>query len=320
MNIKKLTLGVGVALIASSGIAMAKYPERPIRMVVASAPGGGTDFTARAMNDKFAEYLGAAVVIDNRGGAGGLVGSQIVAEAPADGYTLLQIFTNFAILPSLHKKMTFDVIKDFAPVINLVSSPLILVVNPSLPAKNVQELIKLAQSKQGKFNYAAPGIGSLGHLAGEYFKSAANVQMEQIAYKGGGPSVTALMANQVELYFSTLPAAVSQLNAGRLRALGVTSLKRSSTFPQVPTIAEQGVKDFEVVGWFGMFAPAKTPPAIVSQINAAANKAMAVKEVNDRMLSSGVEVVGGDSASFAKQVKSDVQKWNKVAEQAGLTK
>lgn len=320
MNIKKLTLGVGVALIASSGIAMAKYPERPIRMVVASAPGGGTDFTARAMNDKFAEYLGAAVVIDNRGGAGGLVGSQIVAEAPADGYTLLQIFTNFAILPSLHKKMTFDVIKDFAPVINLVSSPLILVVNPSLPAKNVQELIKLAQSKQGKFNYAAPGIGSLGHLAGEYFKSAANVQMEQIAYKGGGPSVTALMANQVELYFSTLPAAVSQVNAGRLRALGVTSLKRSSTFPQVPTIAEQGVKDFEVVGWFGMFAPAKTPPAIVSQINAAANKAMAVKEVNDRMLSSGVEVVGGDSASFAKQVKSDVQKWNKVAEQAGLTK
>ncbi len=320
MNIKKITLGVGVALIASSGIAIAKYPERPIRMVVASAPGGGTDFTARAMNDKFAENLGAAVVIDNRGGAGGLVGSQIVAEAPADGYTLLQIFTNFAILPSLHKKMTFDVIKDFAPVINLVSSPLILVVNPSLPAKNVQELIKLAQSKQGKFNYAAPGIGSLGHLAGEYFKSAANVQMEQIAYKGGGPSVTALMANQVELYFSTLPAAVSQVNAGRLRALGVTSLKRSSTFPQVPTIAEQGVKDFEVVGWFGMFAPAKTPPAIVSQINAAANKAMAVKEVNDRMLSSGVEVVGGDSASFAKQVKSDVQKWNKVAEQAGLTK
>ena len=307
-------------LTALSGTVLAKFPERPIRMVVASAPGGGTDFTARAINDKFSEYLGAPVVIDNRGGAGGLVGSQIVAEAPADGYTLLQIFTNFAILPSLHKKMTFDVIKDFAPVINLVSSPLILVVNPSLPAKNVQELIKLAQSKQGKFNYAAPGIGSLGHLAGEYFKSAANVQMEQIAYKGGGPSVAALISNQVELYFSTLPAAVTQVNAGRLRALGVTSLKRSGTFPQVPTIAEQGVKDFEVVGWFGMFAPAKTPSAIVTQINTAANKAMAVKEVNDRMLSSGVEVVGGDSASFATKVKSDVQKWNKVAAQAGLTK
>lgn len=320
MNIKKITLGVGVALIASSGIAIAKYPERPIRMVVASAPGGGTDFTARAMNDKFAENLGAAVVIDNRGGAGGLVGSQIVAEAPADGYTLLQIFTNFAILPSLHKKMTFDVIKDFAPVINLVSSPLILVVNPSSSPKTVQELIKYAQSKQGKLNYAAPGIGSLGHLAGEYFKSSTKVQMEQIAYKGGGPSVAAVLANQVDMYFSTLPAAVSQVNAGRLRPLGVTSLKRSSTFPQVPTIAEQGVKDFEVVGWFGMFAPAKTPPAIVAQLNAAANKALAVKEVNDRMLSSGVEVVGGEAASFAKQVKSDVQKWNKVADQAGLTK
>jgi tripartite-type tricarboxylate transporter receptor subunit TctC len=260
------------------------------------------------------------VVIDNRGGAGGLVGSQIVAEAPADGYTLLQIFTNFAILPSLHKKMTFDVIKDFAPVINLVSSPLILVVNPSSSPKTVQELIKYAQSKQGKLNYAAPGIGSLGHLAGEYFKSSTKVQMEQIAYKGGGPSVAAVLANQVDMYFSTLPAAVSQVNAGRLRPLGVTSLKRSSTFPQVPTIAEQGVKDFEVVGWFGMFAPAKTPPAIVAQLNAAANKALAVKEVNDRMLSSGVEVVGGEAASFAKQVKSDVQKWNKVADQAGLTK
>jgi tripartite-type tricarboxylate transporter receptor subunit TctC len=320
MNASKISIVVAAALVTVSGTATAKYPERPIRMVVASAPGGGTDFTARAINDKFTEYLGNAVVIDNRGGAGGLVGSQIVAEAPADGYTLLQIFTNFAILPSLHKKMSFDVIKDFAPVINLVSSPLILVVNPSLPAKNVPELIKLAQSKQGKFNYAAPGIGSLGHLAGEYFKSSANVQMEQIAYKGGGPSVAALIANQVELYFSTLPAAVAQVNAGRLRALGVTSLKRSSTFPQVPTIAEQGVKDFEVVGWFGMFAPAKTPPSIVAQINAAANKAMAVKEVNDRMLASGVEVVGGDSASFAKQVKGDVQKWNKVADQAGLTK
>lgn len=320
MNVIKKTLVVATALAAVSGSAAAKYPERPIRMVVASAPGGGTDFTARAMNDKFAELLGTAVVIDNRGGAGGLVGSQIVAEAPADGYTLLQIFTNFAILPSLHKKMSFDVIKDFAPVINLVSSPLILVVNPGSPAKNVQELIKLAQTKQGKLNYAAPGIGSLGHLAGEYFKSSTKTQMEQIAYKGGGPSVAAVLANQVDLYFSTLPAAVAQVNAGRLRALGVTSLKRSSTFPQVPTITEQGVKDFEVVGWFGMFAPAKTPPAIVAQLNEAANKAMAIKEVNDRMLSSGVEVVGGDPASFAKQVRNDVLKWNKVADQAGLTK
>lgn len=320
MKVTKKSLIFAAALVALSGTAAAKYPERPIRMVVASAPGGGTDFTARAINDKFSEYLGSAVVIDNRGGAGGLVGSQIVAEAPADGYTLLQIFTNFAILPSLHKKMTFDVIKDFAPVINLVSSPLILVVNPSLPAKSVPELIKLAKSKQGKLNYAAPGIGSLGHLAGEYFKSTANIQMEQIAYKGGGPSIAALIANQVELYFSTLPAAISQINAGRLRALGVTSLKRSSILPQVPTIAEQGVKDFEVVGWFGMFAPAKVQPTIVAKINAAANKAMAVKEVHDRLLSSGVEIIGGNPASFAKQVKSDVQKWNKVAEQAGLTK
>jgi tripartite-type tricarboxylate transporter receptor subunit TctC len=289
-------------------------------MIVPYAPGGATTIVARLVGDKINEAWGQPVIVDNRPGGNAIIGSEAMVRSAPDGYTVLLMTSAHIIRPLLTPNLPFDTIKDFAPVINLVSSPLILVVNPSLPAKNVQELIKLAQSKQGKFNYAAPGIGSLGHLAGEYFKSAANVQMEQIAYKGGGPSVTALMANQVELYFSTLPAAVSQVNAGRLRALGVTSLKRSSTFPQVPTIAEQGVKDFEVVGWFGMFAPAKTPPAIVSQINAAANKAMAVKEVNDRMLSSGVEVVGGDSASFAKQVKSDVQKWNKVAEQAGLTK
>jgi len=304
----------------TAGAAAANFPERPIRLVVASAPGGGTDFVARAMNEKFSEYIGNQVVVDNRGGAGGRVGTQIVHESNPDGYTLLQIFTNFAILPSLHKNLPFDVVNDFAPVVNLVSSPLILVVNPSLPANSVPELIKLAQAQKGQLNFAAPGIGSLGHLAAEFFKLSANVDMVHVAYKGGGPSIAALVGNQVQLYFSTLPAAITQVKAGRLRALGVTSLKRSHVAPDVPTIAEQGVKDFEVVGWFGIFVPAKSPARVVAALNAAANKALQVKDVQARLTASGVGVEGGSPEAFAKLVRNDVVKWGKVASRAGLKK
>lgn len=305
---------------ATGAAAAEVYPERPIRLVVGSAPGGGNDFVARAMNAKLSEFLGKQVVIDNRGGAGGLLASEIVAHANADGYTLLQMFSNFVILPSLHENLPFDVMKDFIPIANLASSPLILVVHPSLPAKSVPELIKLAQAKPGTLNYAAPGVGSLGHLAAELFKSMAKVEMEHVAYKGGGPSITALVANQVQLYFSTLPAAIGQVKANRLRALGVTGAKRSSAAPQVPTIAEQGLKGFEVVGWFGMFAPAKTPPPVVKMLNANVNKTLELKETRERLLTSGVEAEGGSSGTFAKQVQQDVAKWSAVAKQAGVKK
>lgn len=294
------------------------YPERPIRLVVGSAPGGGNDFVARTMNARLTEFLGKQVVIDNRGGAGGLLASEIVVQANADGYTLLQMFSNFVILPSLHEKLPFDVIKDFVPVANLASSPLILVVHPSVPANSVPELIKLAQAKPGAFNYAAPGVGSLGHLAAELFKSMAKVEMEHVAYKGGGPSITALVANQVHLYFSTLPAALGQVKANRLRALGVTSAKRSSVAPHVPTIAEQGLKGFEVVGWFGMFAPARTPSAVIKTLNVSVNKTLELKETQERMLANGVEAEGGTSSAFGQQVKQDVEKWSTVAKRAGV--
>jgi tripartite-type tricarboxylate transporter receptor subunit TctC len=304
----------------TTGAAAAAFPERPVRLVVASAPGGGNDFVARAMNDKLSEFLGKQVVIDNRGGAGGRVGAEIVYHAPSDGYTLLQIFTNFAILPSLYANLPFDVIKDFVPVANLASSPLILVVHPSVPAQSVADLIKLAKAKPGALNYAAPGVGSLGHLTAELFKSMANVDMVHVAYKGGGPSIQALVGNQVQLYFSTLPAAVAQVKAGRLRALGVTGSKPSNAAPGVPTIAEQGLKGFDVVGWFGMFVPAKTPASVISTLNKAANRTLELKETRSRMLASGVEAEGGSSGAFAKQFRDDVAKWSRVAVQARLKK
>ncbi|MCC6535748.1 MAG: tripartite tricarboxylate transporter substrate binding protein [Burkholderiales bacterium] len=294
------------------------YPDKPIRLVVGSAPGGGNDFAARAVNDKLSEFLGQQVVIDNRGGAGGLLGTELVAHAPADGYTLLQMFSNFAILPSLHAKLSFDVDKDFVPIANVASSPLILVVHPALPAKSVQELIAYGHKSKGALNFAAPGIGSLGHLAGELFKSMTKIEMTHVAYKGGGPAITALAGREVHMYFSTVPAALAQVKAGRLRALGITSPARSPAAPDVPTVAEQGLSGFEVVGWFGTFAPARTPGAIVATLNQAVNKAIATPDVKARFAAQGVEPGGSTPEAFAKLVRQDIKKWNAVAKRAGV--
>lgn len=305
------------AMAGGAGLAQS-YPDKPIRLVVGSAPGGGNDFVARVVSPKMSEVLGKQVVIDNRGGVGGLMASDTVAKSAADGYTLLQMFSNFVILPSLHHKLPFDVIKDFVPIVNVASSPLMLVVNPSVPATTVSQLIELARAKKGALNFAAPGVGSLGHLAGELFKATAKVQMEHVAYKGGGPAIAALIGNEVQLYFSTVPAAITQVKAGRLRPLGVTSHKRSSAAPQVPTIAEQGLPGFEVVGWYGMFAPAGTPASVISVLNGAVNKVLSLPETKERLLTDGVEPAGGTPGEFAAQVKVDIKKWNAVAKQAGV--
>lgn len=306
------------AAVATGTASAQRYPDKPVRLVVGSAPGGGNDFTARVINPRLSELLGKQVVIDNRGGAGGLLATETVAHAAADGYTLLQMFSNFTILPSLHKKLTFNVNKDFAPIVNIASTPLILVVNPSVPAKSVSELIEVARAQKGTLNFAAPGVGSLGHLAGELFKSMAKVDMAHVAYKGGGPAIAAVIGKEVHLYFSTVPAALTQVKAERLRALGVTSGKRVAAAPQVPTIAEQGLRGFEVIGWFGMFAPAGTPASVVNLLNASVNKAIALSEVKERFAAEGVEPAGGTPAEFAKQVREDIKKWNAVARQAGI--
>lgn len=316
--IRNALLALALSAPLAGNVSAQAYPDKPIRLVVGSAPGGGNDFVARVTNGKLSELLGKQVIIDNRGGAGGLLGTEIVAQAPPDGYTLLQMFSNFAILPSLHPKLSFDIEKDFIPIVNVASTALILVVHPGVPANSVSELITYARAQKGALNFAAPGVGSLGHLAGELFKSVAKVDMAHVAYKGGGPAIAALVGKEVHLYFSTVPAALTQVKAGRVRALGITSAKRSGAAPQVPTIAEQGLRGFEVVGWFGMFAPARTPQAVITRVNQSVNKAIASNEVKERFASDGVDAEGGTPAEFAKQVRQDIGKWNAVAKQAGV--
>ncbi len=315
--IRTILLVVAGAL-GFSAVSAQTFPVRPIRLVVASAAGGGTDFVARAINARLAEFLGTHVVNDNRGGVGGLVGAEIVAHGPADGYTLLLIPSSFVILPSMHKKLPFDVIRDFAPVVNVASTPFMLVVNTSLPATSVPQLIELARSRKGGINFASPGIGSIGHLTAELFKYMAKIQMEHVTYKGGGPALIALAGNEVEVFFSTIPSAQVQVKAGRLRALGVTSAKRSSAVPQVPTIAEQGLPNFEVVTWLGMFAPAATPAAVVNLLNANVNKVLALAEIKEQFLAGGVEAEGGTPKQFSDQVRREMKKWGTMAAQAGI--
>jgi len=271
---------------------------------------------ARAAARKVSAMLGQQFVIDNRGGAAGIVGSDLVAKAEPDGYTLLLIFSNFATYPSLGKKLSFDVQKDFRPISNLATTPLVLVVNNNLPVRSVKELIDFAKKKP--LNYAAPGVGSMGHLAAELFKIAANVNMEHIAYKGGGPAITALMGNEVDLYFSTPPSAVAQMKAGRLRAIAVTSSKRAPFAPDLPTIAESGLPGYEVEGWFGLFAPARTPTSIVMLLQRAFAEAVKQPDLEDLFAREGVSGYESTPEQLTKELKRDIDKWAEVIRTAHI--
>jgi len=294
------------------------YPTRPVRVIVAAAAGGGSDFVGRVVSQKVSDTVGKPYVIDNRGGAAGVLGADLGAKAAPDGYTLMVIFANFSTFPSLSKKLPFDVSKDFAPVSNMAAGPLILVVNPSSPVKSVADLIEFAKSRPGGLSYAAPGVGSMGHLAAEQFRLMTKAPMEQIAYKGGGPAITALLGNEVQLYFSTPPAALTQVKAGRLRALAVTGPKRSPIAPELPTIAESGLPGYSVVGWFGVFAPAQTPRALVDVISRQYAAAVQNKDVEQRLTTEGLEPAGGTPAELASQLQTDIAKWGKVIREAGI--
>ena len=304
--------------VAAQCAAAQEYPAKPVRIVVASAPGGGTDFVARVLNAQLAARLGQPVVIDNRGGAGGTVGTDIVAKAAPDGYTVLMVFINFAIHPSLYEKLPYDSVRDFAPLSTLAVTPLVLVVPPQFAAKTVRELIALGKTPASRLNYAAPGVGSLGHLAGELFKSMTGVEMVHVAYKGGGPAITALIAGEVQAYFSTMPAALTQIKAGRLRALAVTSRARVATEPAIPTIAESGVPGYDVSGWFGAMAPAQTPRNAVARLNRDILAALAAPEIRERMAGEGIEPAGSTPEQFAAVIKADIAKWTRVVREARI--
>jgi tripartite-type tricarboxylate transporter receptor subunit TctC len=305
--------------VALPGLAAAQdYPVKPIRFIVPYPPGGGTDVVARIMNESLAAVLGQPIIIDNRGGASGNLGTDLAAKAPADGYTILFTLSSHTINPKLYDKLPFDVERDFVPVSLAAMIPQILVVHPSVPANNVKELIALAKANPGKLNYASVGTGSPGHIAGELFKLRTGVDIVHVPYKGGGPAVVDTIGGQVQLLFVSMPAAWQHVKSGKLKALAVTSAKRSVAAPEVPTIAESGLPDYVVDSWYGALAPAKTPPAAVARLNAAFAKVLENPQVREKLLLQGAEAAPSTQAEFDRVIKDELVKWDYVIKSAKI--
>ena len=313
-------------LIAATALALAlpaqaqTYPARPLRMIVPTAPGGGTDFTGRLVALKLSETLGQQVVVENRGGGGGSVGADNAAKATPDGYTLLlgSIATH-AVNPALYKKLPYDHIKDFAPVSLIGTVPNVLVVHPSLPVKTFAEFVTYAKANPGKINYGSSGVGSPPHLSMELLRSLTGINLVHVPYKGAGPALADLLGGQVQSMCTSLAGQITYIRAGRVRALGVTTAKRNPQLPDVPTIVESGVPGYEVTIWHGVFAPAKTPAAIVQKLNAEMNKALNAPEMKERMAQQGMDPAPSTPAELAAFVKAESAKWTKAAKDSGAT-
>jgi tripartite-type tricarboxylate transporter receptor subunit TctC len=313
-------IAMGLALGATQATASDTYPSKPVHLIVPVAPGGGTDFTARLLAEEMGKRLGESVVVENRPGGAGNIGVTTVVRAKPDGHTLVMPITSFPVNATLYTNLPFDTRKDLAPVALAASLPLVLVVNPNVPANSVAQLVELARQKPGSLNFANSGVGTTAHLAGELFKKAAGVDMVSIAYKGGGPAVTDLMGGHVQLYFSTPSAVLSHIEAGKLRALAVTSGTRLAELPDVPTLAESGMPDMEVKAWFGLFAPAGTPKAIVDRLNAVANDALQDENVRKQMAAHGFQPEGRMSPDELQRfLDTEIDKWGAVIKELGLT-
>ena len=309
---------LGLAFVA--GVAPAQsYPSKPIRMIVASAPGGGTDLAARVVAQKLAVALGQPVIIDNRAGAAGNIAADIAAKSQPDGYTLIMVSASHAINATLYRKLPYDTLKDFAPVSQVTGSAYVFAVNPSLPVQSFTEFITLAKARKGKLSYASSGNGQAGHLAMELLKTLAGFEALHVPYKGGGPAMLNLIAGQVDAFISSPPAAVPQVKAGKVRALAVTSLKRSDLLPDVPTIAESGFPQYEVNGWNGLLAPAGTPAVIVNRLQSEVAAALKQPDVRERMASNGLDAVGSTPAQYSALIQAEIGKWAKVVKQSGAT-
>ena len=297
--------------------AQGAYPNKPIRMIVPYPPGGPTDVLGRIVAQKLSESLGQQVVVENRPGASGMIGSEIVAKAAPDGYTLLANASIHVINPSLYPKMNFDALRDFAPVSLIAQVPLILVVNPNLPVKSVQELIALGKAQPNLLNFGSSGNAAAPHLAGESFKIATGVQMQHVPYKGSAPALTDLIGGQVQLIFDSMPSAMPHVKSGKIRALAVTTARRSPTVPDLPTIAESGVPGFDISTWYGVWAPAGTPREIVNKVAAEMAKALQQPAVRERLAALGAEPVGNTPEEFAAYCQSELAKWSKIVRESG---
>ncbi|MEN3354771.1 MAG: hypothetical protein V7640_2929 [Betaproteobacteria bacterium] len=307
-------------LLLASGHTAAVYPDRPVRLVVPFPPGGGNDILARAVGQRLTEALAQQTVIDNRGGAGGMVGGQIAATSAPDGYTLfLGSLGSLAHNPALRPNLPYSPPRDFAAVSLLATSPFILVVHPGLPARSVQELIALARAKPGALNHGSAGAGSSLHMTGELFKHSAGLDIVHVAYKGTALALTDLMTGQVHMVFSTMPPPLPHVKTGKLRALGVTSLKRTQAVPDVPTIAESGISRFEVENWQGIVVPAKTPHAIIDRLNHEIVKVLASPQMVQVLVAQGLDAAATPPAQFDKLIRSEIDKWRKLVQAAGIT-
>jgi tripartite-type tricarboxylate transporter receptor subunit TctC len=313
-----MVLAMSTALAWSSAArAQQAYPAKPIRLILPFPPGGSTDIVARLIGQKLTESWGQPVLIENRPGAGGNIAAETAARAAPDGYTLFQVNVANAIGATLYPKLPYDLITSFAPVIQLATTPYVLLAHPTVPAKNTAELIALAKARPGQLNYASAGGGSATHLSGELLKSMAGVNIVHVPYKGTGPAVTALLSGEVDLYFATVPAALPLVETKKLRALGVTSARRSPLMRDVPAIAEAGLKGYETSTWHGILAPAATPADIVVKLNAEIARTLAQPAVRERLVGQGLDPVGGTPEQFGAYLKTEISKWAVVVKASG---
>ena len=299
--------------------AQGAYPNKSVKLIVPFPPGGGNDVIGRVIAQKLSDRWGQTVVVDNRAGANGIVGLQALTQSAPDGYTLaVGAAGPLAVNPSLYARLPYDPIKDFAPITNMVNYPLLLVTHPSVPVKNVRELVALAKAKPDQLSYASPGSGNSGHLAGELFNAMAGVQTGPLPYKGQGPALTDLLSGQVSMLYSSIPSVIQQVKSGQLRALAVGSAKRLPSLPDIPTLAESGVPGYEAYSWVGLVAPAHTPADIVKKINRDVSDILKDKEVAEKLNQQGALPVGDTPEEFGLYIKSEIAKWGKVVRDANI--
>ena len=311
----RLALWVGMlAATLAGGAAAQEYPAKPIRFIV----GPGPDVLARIVGQKLTDAWGQQILVDQRPGAGGIIAAETVAKSPADGYTMLLSTGTYTTIPSLYRKVPYDFVKDLQPVTLLATLPFLLVAHPSVPASNVQQLVQLARSRPGQLNYASSGNGTTAHLAGEMLKSMAKINIVHVPYKGTVPGVTDLVAGQVHIMFAIIQSSLPYVQAGRLKALAVSSVKRSASAPEVPTIAESGLPGYEFISWNGVHVPAATPRPVAGKLNTELQRIITVPDVKEKMLGLGMDIAGGTPEEFGALVKSDIAKWAKVIREAGI--
>ena len=317
-KLQSLAVAAALGSLTVHDAAAQKWPDKPVRIVAPFAPGGGTDVFGRILAQRLSEVLGQQFVVDNRPGAGSTTGTEFVAKSTPDGTTLLITSASFSFNPGLYPKLRYDSIMDFARVSLVVRVPHVIIVLPSLPVKNAQDLVRIARGKPGEVLYASSGPGSALHLAGALFGVVTKTELTHVPYKGGTAAATAVMSGEATTAFSTIETVLSLIRAGRLKPLAVSTRERAAALPQVPTVGEAGIKDYEVVGWFGIMAPAATPPAVVTLLSSEIAKAMATPAIRDRALEDGATPVGSTPEEFERFLRAEIAKWTPIIQRAGI--